>query len=30
MAKFWPIFPKDEKIQKMEIYGQSISLKESE
>nr|WP_294931154.1 hypothetical protein [uncultured Flavobacterium sp.] len=30
MAKFWPIFPKDEKIQEMEVYGQSISLKEAE
>lgn len=28
MAKFWPIFPKDEKIQKMEVYGENITIKE--
>lgn len=29
-AEFWPPFPKDEKVAKMEVNGKMISLKESE
>ena len=28
MAKFWPLFPNDEKIERMEVNGNLIFLKE--
>lgn len=28
MAKFWPLFPNDEKIERMEVNGKPILLKE--